>query len=75
MAKTMSITDAVFCPVCAQLKLFCPICGKAIRFEAPLPSLWWHHNVFGIVCSRECHDEAELMYVAATQPNDTIHSV
>ncbi len=44
------------------LNLFCPICGAVFRWDQNKPSPCWHHKEFGVLCSKNCHEAAELKY-------------
>ena len=44
------------------IKLYCPICQVFIRYNGNIAGGVYHHKEFGIVCSKECWDKAELKY-------------
>jgi hypothetical protein len=44
------------------INLFCPICGWVFRWDQNKPAVQLHHKTFGVVCSKECHEAAEMKY-------------
>jgi hypothetical protein len=54
------------------VKLFCPICGAPILYNGNLPSTTLHHKEFGIVCGKQCHEEAEKKYVRMIMGKDEL---
>lgn len=59
-----------------EINLFCPICGNAFRYNTKPPyeagHVPQHHSAFGVICSRECLNAAEMKYARMILGKDEI---
>lgn len=55
------------------IKLFCPICGAPIGYNgSSAGQTIMYHREFGIVCTKQCHVEAEMKYARMILGKDDV---
>ena len=55
-----------------KFTFYCPMCGQKILHDPNLSTKIRHHKEFGLLCSLECWDKADMRYTRMIMGKDDI---